>query len=103
VAPMRRFQYVWKPPQATCWRGIYRWEDEEHEGWKEALQAFPYKVCVYVCMYVCMCVGRRWWLLGAFASIQSSNDRLIDRLIDRLEQGRQAAHANGWVDGWMNE
>ncbi len=50
VAPMvRRFQYVWKPPQSTCWRGIYRWEDEEHEGWKAALAAFPYKVrCVHL-------------------------------------------------------
>lgn len=45
VAPMRKpFQFVWKAPTETCWRGVYRWEDEKHEGWKEALQAFPYKV-----------------------------------------------------------
>lgn len=48
VAPMRKgglhHQYVWKEPLGTCWRGIYRWEDEEHEGWKAALEAFPYKV-----------------------------------------------------------
>lgn len=43
---MRRFQYqfLWKPPHSTCWRGIYRWEDEELEGWKAALAEFPYKV-----------------------------------------------------------
>lgn len=45
VAPMRKpFQYVWKPPAETCYRGLYRWEDEAHAGWKEALQAFQYKV-----------------------------------------------------------
>ena len=45
VAPMRKpFHFVWKAPTETCWRGVYRWEDEKHEGWKEALQAFPYKV-----------------------------------------------------------
>lgn len=45
VAPMRNYhQYAWKQPEGTCWRGIYRWEDEEHEGWKAALEAFPYKV-----------------------------------------------------------
>ncbi len=44
VAPMRKFSHVWKAPDSTTWRGIYRWEDEEHVGWKAALAQFPYKV-----------------------------------------------------------
>src|SRR6056297_470655 len=44
VAPMRKFSHVWKPPPSTTWRGLYRWEDEEHEGWKAAMAQFPYKV-----------------------------------------------------------
>lgn len=41
---MRKFSHVWKPPPSTTWRGLYRWEDEEHDGWKAAIAQFPYKV-----------------------------------------------------------
>ncbi len=44
VAPMKKFSHLWKPPDSTTWRGIYRWEDEEHAEWKAALAEFAYKV-----------------------------------------------------------
>lgn len=44
VASPKWKDYIYKPGTRTCWRGIYHWEDEEDEEWKEALKDFPYQV-----------------------------------------------------------